>query len=211
MRAWILAAVAILGTGHLVARYVGARRAAGCLKPLPIALLAVLVAVDGRPAAYRWLVVAALLCSMAGDVLLLFPKRFVPGLASFLLAHLLYIAAFAPAGGWDARAWSTLLPFALFGGLMLVALWRHLGAERVPVMVYVAAIAVMGWRAAVRAAAPHVPSPSGLLALAGAVSFMGSDSLLAIDRFARHFESADGLVMVTYYAGQTLIALSAVA
>src|SRR5439155_538218 len=38
--------------------------------------------------------------------------------------------------------------------------------------------------------------------------FMLSDGLLATDRFARRFAAADAAVMTTYYAAQTLIALS---
>jgi len=69
-------------------------------------------------------------------------------------------------------------------------------------------IAVMGWRAAVRAMAVSTPAPSGSLALAGALLFMLSDGLLATDRFARPFRSAEAAVMTTYYAAQTLLALS---
>jgi uncharacterized membrane protein YhhN len=84
----------------------------------------------------------------------------------------------------------------------------HLGRLRAPVAVYVLVIAAMAWRAAARAAAPVA---GGTLALAGAVLFMVSDGLLATDRFARPFAAADGAVMVTYYAAQTLIAASALA
>src|SRR5438093_1270345 len=51
------------------------------------------------------------------------------------------------------------------------------------------------------------PAPGGL-ALAGALLFMLSDGLLATDRFARRFAAADAALMTTYYAAQTLIALS---
>ena len=210
MWSWGIVAAAALGLLYMVGRARGARSGIGVLKPIPIVLLAVLVASEPAPIAegYRWLVLAALVCSMAGDVWLLFPDRFfVAGLASFLLAHLLYIGAFVPGGGWDVRAWALLAPFALTGLGMLTALWPHLGGDRGPVMLYVAAIVVMGWRAAARAAAP-VSAPSGIVALAGAVLFMISDGLLAVDRFARRSRAADTAVMGTYYTAQTLLALS---
>ena len=90
---------------------------------------------------------------------------------------------------------------------MLAYLWPHLAQDRAPVAVYVTVIVVMGWRAAARAAGA-APMPSGELALAGALLFMISDGVLAVDRFARPFAAADGAVMTTYYAAQTLIALS---
>jgi uncharacterized membrane protein YhhN len=206
---WALgvAGVAIVGGAHLGARYASRPGLAAALKGVPIALLAALVA--GEPAAvderYRWLIVAGLLCSLVGDLCLTVPTGFVPGLASFLVAHLVYTAAFLP-GGHDGVA--LLAPFALVGGLMLALLWRHLGRDKPAVAVYVAAIVVMGWRAAVRAETPTTPSPSDALALVGAVLFMASDGILAFDRFVGRFAAADAAVMTTYYAAQSLIALS---
>jgi len=200
--------VLLLGTAHVMARVAGARAAADLSKAVPIALLAGLVAAEPAPVghAYRWLVFAGLLCSLGGDVCLLLPRGFVAGLLHFLVAHLLYIAAFAREAAWSASAWALLAPFALGSLAMLRYLWPHLGRDRAPVGVYVSVIAVMGWRAAVRATA--APSASGELALAGALLFMLSDGLLATDRFARRLRAADATVMTTYYAAQTLIALS---
>src|SRR5205809_56507 len=101
-----------------------------------------------------------------------------------------------------------IAPFALVSLATLRYLWPHLGRERAPVAVYVSVIAVMGWRAAVRALAASPPPASGGLALAGALLFMLSDGLLATDRFARRLRAAEAAVMTTYYAAQTLIALS---
>ena len=198
----------LLGTAHVTARLVGARAAADLSKAVPIALLAGLVAAEPVPVghAYRWLVFAALLCSLGGDICLLLPRGFVAGLLHFLVAHLLYTAAFARGAAWSASAWALLAPFALGSLAMLRYLWPHLGRDRAPVGVYVSVIAVMGWCAAVRATAG--PSASGELALAGALLFMLSDGLLATDRFARRLRAADAIVMTTYYAAQTLIALS---
>ena len=198
-----------LGAGHIVARHAGWPRLAGLLKPLPIAVLAVMVwqgpSLDGR---YSTLVVAGLLCSMVGDACLLEPDRFVAGLASFLVAHLFYIAAFArgaPAGGANAAVLALFL--AVAAGL-IAALWRRAGALRWAVAAYIVVISTMGWQAALRAGAPLTPEPSGVLALAGALLFMTSDGLLAFGRFVRPFRGGDTAVMVTYYSAQALIALS---
>jgi uncharacterized membrane protein YhhN len=207
----IAAAVAI-GTAHIGARYRGAPVVAGVLKAIPILLLVLLVLAEPAPISgtYRRLIGAALVCSMGGDIFLLFPGRFREGLGSFLVAHVLYVAAFAPPGGASASALMMFVPFAAFAGGMLAFLWPHLGRDRVPVAVYVTVIALMGWRAAARAADPATPSPSDLLALAGALLFMTSDGVLAYDRFVRRFDLATGAIMTTYYAAQVLIALSVV-
>src|SRR5205085_6899026 len=133
----------------------------------------------------------ALLWSLGGDLWLVFPGGFVPGLVNFLVAHVLYTVAFAsdgPAGGTTVLA---LLPFLAGGLAMLAYLWPHLGEDRIPVLVYVAVMVAMGWQAAARALAPGVPEPSGTLALEGAIVFMVSDGVLAMDRFARPFTAAD--------------------
>jgi uncharacterized membrane protein YhhN len=147
---------------------------------------------------------------MAGDVFLLSPRRFVPGLASFLVAHLLYIAAFAPAAQVDAAAFVLLVPFVAFAAVVLRHLWPHLGHDRVAVCIYVAVIVLMGWLALLRAVGGEVAPDSGGLALVGAVAFMASDTTLASDRFARPFRGAEVVVMGTYYLAQLLLALSAV-
>lgn len=206
-----LGAAVALGVAHIAARYLPLPRVAAVLKPVPIAILAGLVALGTGAVGpgYRALVVAALVFSLIGDVCLVFPKRFTVGLASFLVAHVLYLAAFAPAGAWDVAAWLWLVPFALLAAALLAYLWPHLGAKRGPVAAYATVIAVMGWRAVVRAAAPDVPAPSGAFACAGALVFMVSDGVLAVNRFAYRFRAAEAIVMATYYAAQTLIALSA--
>jgi uncharacterized membrane protein YhhN len=206
---WAVAIAAAVGVAHIGARHLGASRVAGALKPLPVALVAALACVAAPvDARYRTLVVAGLVLSMAGDVSLLSPRGFRAGLASFLLAHLCYIAAFAGHGAGDAPALVLLVPFVLLGAAILRVLWPGLRQERGPVVAYVVVIVVMGWRAAVRAASPDVPWPSGPLALAGALLFMTSDSLLAFGRFRRTFAAGDAAVMTTYYAAQTLIGLS---
>ena len=131
MTAALPATIAILGAAHVAARYAGPRWMAGLMKPLPILLLAVTVATAAAATgdAYRWLVVAGLFCSMAGDVWLVFPKHFRRGLASFLVAHLFYIAAFSRAGVDGPVAWLFLAPLVVASGGMLAWLWPHLRGE----------------------------------------------------------------------------------
>src|SRR4051812_45176161 len=79
-----------------------------------------------------------LVLSLVGDVFLLWPKEgFLPGLVSFLLAHLAYIAAFCVPARLAARS----LVFAVYGviaALILSQLWAGVpGALRAPVLGYV--------------------------------------------------------------------------
>lgn len=210
MPGWLILFVVAVGTAHLLAYYGGRRGLAGALKALPILALAGFAATvePSVGARYAALVTAGLLCSAVGDVCLVWPERFTLGLASFLLGHCCYLAAFTVGVAGGGVPWPWLAGVGLVATALLAVLWPHLGRVRGPVLVYVAVIAAMACAAARRAAAPATPEPSGSLALAGALTFMASDAVLAVDRFAHRFAGAHAVVMVTYYAAQTLIAAS---
>ena len=97
------AATLALGWGE----YRGPRALVYAAKPLATLLilaLACLAPAGADPRVARWIFLG-LVCSLAGDVLLMLPSdRFAAGLASFLVAHLCYIAAFTRRGGLPAGA-----------------------------------------------------------------------------------------------------------
>jgi uncharacterized membrane protein YhhN len=64
----------------------------------------------------------------------------------------------------------------------------------------------MAWQAASRWATNR-NSQAGLAAL-GAMLFVASDSMIAINRFYGRFRLADLLILATYFVAQWLIALS---
>ncbi|HEX8282375.1 MAG TPA: lysoplasmalogenase [Pyrinomonadaceae bacterium] len=187
----------------------GAGRQVYVFKPLTTALI-IVVALQAKHAAvapgYRPLIVAGLVCSLAGDVFLMLPReRFVAGLVSFLIAHLFYVAAFALDGGARPSAWAAV-PLALYGVLMLRLLWAGLGKLKVPVVVYVAVILLMAWAAASRWLA--VGDGGSASAFAGSLLFVASDTALAWNRFRGEFAAAQALILGTYFPAQLLIALS---
>ena len=182
----------------------------------PLATIAALLLAWGavRPvsASYRRLVTLGLAASLAGDVFLMLPgDLFLPGLASFLVAHLLYVTAFAGDGG-GARDVPVFLVVALFGAAMLVVLWPALGAMRVPVLAYVGVIATMAWQAIARWRAMSADDPArrtaAALAAMGAASFLVSDAALAVGRFRGAFAGGTAVVLGTYWLAQWGIARS---
>lgn len=208
-RTWtVLFAVAAACGLHLRAVYRGPAWQVYLFKPLTTALLLVLAAFapSVHCSAYRFAILAGLVLSLAGDVFLMLPRdRFVAGLASFLAAHLAYIAAFQ-AGAAIPIDLQLLLPLGVVAATLLWWLWAGLGRLRVPVVLYTATIVVMVWRAWARSRA--IPTVGPALAAAGAVLFLVSDSLLAIDRFRPSFHGARAAVQTTYVLAQALIALS---
>ncbi len=147
----------------------------------------------------------ALLLSAAGDAFLAIDRSglFIQGLASFLAAHLVYLWQFLrlrprpfrlPRGKW-------LLVAGLLGfvAIMLTILTPNLGKLALPVGLYIAAITAMGLAAI---ALPHRP----LVAL-GAVCFILSDALIALDKFVAPLGFAGPAIWITYVLAQVLIVL----
>ena len=196
----------------MVAAYRGDRRGLYLFKPLTTILIIVATLWLFAPAMRRYqdVVLLGLALSLAGDVFLMLPgNRFLFGLASFLAAHLAYIWAFTLGVGYEPAQLPWLAPFAFFGLMVVVLLWRGLpdAALKGAVVAYLLVIVAMAWRAAVRAQSPALAG-SGALALAGACLFLASDAVLAVDRFRRPFRAAEPIVFATYWAAQLLIALS---
>jgi uncharacterized membrane protein YhhN len=156
---------------------------------------------------YAGAVALGLLFSLAGDVWLMLPgEHFLAGLVSFLLAHLCYVVAFVtedtPRGLYES-----LIPLTIIAGLLLIYLRPGLPPNlKWPVVAYVAVIVAMTALAISRAAT--FLTSNALLAAVGALFFMASDSVLAVERFRRPFYWAKAAVLSTYFLAQTLIALS---
>jgi uncharacterized membrane protein YhhN len=157
-----------------------------------------------RPAARRWVLVG-LVCSLAGDVALLWPQQgFLPGLVSFLLAHLAYLVAFTRGPRLAAWPWP-FVAYALVAGAILAALWPGVpGALRAPVVAYVLCLAAMASQAAVAGRADGGRRGLGL-ALGGAL-FVASDALLATNKFATPLPLSGLWILATYWSAQWLIA-----
>lgn len=176
-------------------------------KPLTmvwILVIAAFAAPETTPL-YRNLILVGLCFSLAGDVFLMLPTdRFVAGLSSFLVAHLLYIAAFA--SEVSVPAWSALVALLALAVPMYFALHAHLGSLRVPVALYIGAIVAMAWQATARWL--EHGEFGALLACCGALLFMVSDAALAWNRFRGGFQRAQVVVLGTYFSAQWLIALS---
>jgi len=193
---------------HIWAEYHGPPIQIYIFKPLTMVFIIIIGLSKAKesPSFYAYAVIAGLLCSIAGDVFLMLPSdQFVAGLVSFLIGHLFYIAAFTH-GGPPRFPLPSLIAFILYGILIYAILYPHLGDMKIPVLVYVTVILVMGWRAWERWR--RTGSTSGLIALFGALLFIISDSVLALNKFREHFYIGRALNLATYFAAQWLIALS---
>lgn len=149
------------------------------------------------------IMLAALLFSCFGDSFLMFqqqnPNFFLFGLGSFLLAQIAYTSIFR-----KSRKTSYLksLPFAIYTLALLFFLWNKIPAAFIgAIILYSFAIMMMGIGAIERQTNPK----SYQFVLFGAITFIASDSLIAINKFAFPIPIADFWIMATYIVAQYLI------
>ncbi|MFQ5437138.1 MAG: lysoplasmalogenase [Anaerolineae bacterium] len=164
---------------------------------------------QGDPAApaYKWLIVAGLIFCLGGDIFLMLPERFfLAGLSSFLVGHWFYIGAFGTRTPFSIPWWVVLL--VLYGLFMYRLIQPNLGKMRGAVAFYIFIILVMAVSALTRWQA--LGANSAQLAAVGAILFVISDSVLALDRFRQKFKIARVIVLSTYWAAQWLIAMSVI-
>jgi uncharacterized membrane protein YhhN len=169
------------------------------------ALLAVALVLHPERSDVRAWFVVALAFSLAGDVFLMLPSDlFVPGLASFLLAHLAYTVGFDLHAGSAVALVATCLLVAAAGaaiGSRVVARVAHGDHPSlvVPVVAYMVVISAMV--ASALAAGP-------VLGAVGAVLFYASDALIAWNRFVQPRPWMPLAIIVTYHVGQAALVLS---
>jgi uncharacterized membrane protein YhhN len=180
-------------------------------KPLLMPLLFVLLRLNITTTPRKNLLLAGLFFSWCGDVLLLFDASnqlfFIFGLACFLITHLLYIIYFlkiSSAGISLLKKWP-LLTIAVMGYTLtlVIMLFPHLGDLKIPVIIYAAVICTMllcSLRVFLK-----VIVPANRYFLSGAVLFVISDSILAINKFYQPFAYAAVLIMLSYCIAQYFI------
>jgi uncharacterized membrane protein YhhN len=205
----ILTILAIISASiHMFGEYQGPDYLIFIFKPLTMVFIILIAVLANDPPSgrYKFAIIAGLIFSMIGDVLLSLPMDvFVIGVFSFLIAQLIYTYAFRVGRSFRLR-FLALLPFAVYGILIIVILLPGLNAMTLPVAAYVIVIMVMAWQAWDQW--DDKRTQWALLAFIGAVLFVVSDSLLAINKFGEPFLAARALTLTTYFSAQWLIANS---
>lgn len=183
------------------------------LKPVLVPLLGFGVYFHGKFPSKN-ILLGALLFSWLGDVILLFADigeiYFILGLLFFLIAHLMYCVLFNKQTKRNTTInkvlfaiGSLLIAFYLVG--MVLFLMPNLGELKIPVIIYAAVISTMllfafngslTWK-----------KTGSLYVLAGAVSFVTSDSILAFNKFHAPIEKSSFFIMLTYLVAQYLIVI----
>ncbi|MEP7108830.1 MAG: lysoplasmalogenase [Ferruginibacter sp.] len=180
-------------------------------KPLLMPALLIILVYAGIASTGRKLIATGLFFSWLGDVFLLFESGealfFIAGLVSFLITHICYIIYFLSA---RSSAHSLLkkqpvyiLLILLYGTGLVWLLFPYLGGLKVPVILYAAVICSM------LLCSIHiytkVKGPANRYFVSGAVLFVLSDSILAINKFYQPLPLAGTWLMLSYCAAQYFI------
>ena len=185
-------------------------------KPLLIAVLAVYFiwsVKSFRTGLKKWIVLA-LFFSWAGDILLMFVADnsafFLAGLFTFLIAHIFYIFFFHAVRireNIKGKGFLLLIVFVYYAILMTV-LTPGLVNMKLPVGIYGVFICFM------LMLAMHMlyikNRNAGKKMFAGALLFVISDTVLAINKFYYPFMEAGIIIMITYGIAQLLIVQGAI-
>lgn len=141
--------------------------------------------------------VGDLMLSRTGD------RAFLGGMLAFAAAHLTYFAlfyagGFSALGGWQITGAAAVILLALWLGPVFASTAGNLA---IPVLAYVAIIALMGVGAALQ------PSGAGqAITLLGAIFFMASDAFIGQEKFVKHHWPAQShAIWGLYYIGQVLL------
>ncbi len=207
---WLLL-FTLLFIGDLVAIQWGDAAMESVCKPLVIPFLVGYFSLQIKSTTGRlkkW-IFTALFFSWVGDILLLFQENgqlfFLLGLSCFLLAHLCYICFFYTVIQTETikKNLTVILIGILYGAGMIFFLSPRLGAMRWPVYLYSAVIITMFIMAT------HMlfikRKTIGQYLMIGALLFVISDSILAVNKFYQPFWIAGVLIMLTYGMAQLLI------
>jgi len=173
----------------------------------PLILLSLLILYTVSVLKLNKLYVFALIFSFFGDVFLMFSGElyFIIGLVSFLIAHLLFIKIVINQIQKQpiSKVIISIIPFfVLFLGLILF-LKNFLDDLLIPVIIYGLTICTFGTVSLINYLSTK--SKKSLLMLVGAIVFISSDSVLAINKFYNSSHLLEIIIMITYVLAQYLI------
>ncbi|SFS72811.1 lysoplasmalogenase [Marininema halotolerans] len=206
MTGFIMGAIMLSAIGYFYGLFKDLTTWNYIFKPGTMLFMIVLVLLHIQDAGiYGWLILLGLVFSVTGDIYLMHPAdRFIQGLISFFIAHVIYVIAFQRAGSIEVHSISIALLLIIIGVLYLFVIANHVKAEGgfpllLAVIAYMTIISFMVYQAVL----------SGeLILIIGACSFYLSDAILAWNRFIKKYPRGQFAVMLTYYFAQVMIAYS---
>ncbi len=177
-------------------------------KPLlmPLLLSYVYYCSKGNVTIKTLLLAAALIFSWGGDLALMYgDSYFLLGVGSFFVAQILYITLFGKASYQKIKfSFARSLPFWIYGIAFFYYILPGTGSLQIPVTIYGLSLLTMAYYARMRQGLTS--QKSFQYVITGALLFLISDSLIAVDKFVIvDIPFARFLIMLTYITAQYLI------
>ncbi len=140
---------------------------------------------------------------MGGDITLDINRTrfFMPGLIFFLIGHLFYIAVFLRAFKYDKKSILYAIPIIIVSAVLSVLFSSIPQTQRIPVLVYLCVITIMTILSA-------FTSFRSRLVFWGAVMFMVSDIIIAINKFFYPIPNSTLYNIGIYFVAQFVLAVS---
>ncbi len=177
----------------------------------PLTLILILLIATTFPAIesnYKIFIVTGLIFSLIGDIFLIFPeKHFKNGLIVFLVGHICYITAFVISTGFHLTYW-LFIPVVIVGSIYLQLILPYSGKMKLPIIIYITMVMIMVWMAVERFHSD--PTLRTILPTIGAILFMISDAVLALNKFRKPFYYAELIILTTYFTAQWFLAVSVI-
>ncbi len=205
---FLIISIIVSALAYIIAEYKNASAIKYVFKPLTT-LLVIFIAfnqMNNLDDNYAYLIIAGLLFSLVGDVFLMYPRdKFVYGLGSFLIAHIIFIIAISD-GFHSVNEILILLPAAVYTIIFLKIILPKTGKMKWPVIIYALVLMIFLWQASV--AYYYSAEVSAFNAFLGAVLFVISDSLLAYAKFVRKKPYSIAVIHITYWMALVYMAIS---
>ena len=140
------------------------------------------------------------ICCTCGDIFLDLSRTefFIQALAAFLFGQIFYIIAFAQQFYYRKKRLYLALSPLLYALVITIILFPRLGTFLIPVLVYIVVITLMGIFSA------FINSKKTGIFI-GAMIFIISDSLIAINKFVVPFKYSTAIIISLYFIAQYMI------
>jgi uncharacterized membrane protein YhhN len=180
---------------------------------LPVLIAYLWVHTGNRLHSLQFQVYAGLIFSFLGDLLLARPGEqfFLLGMLAFIGTHVcnsIYFYRLQPLRFSRAKeAWLALIVLLVVTVVVFGALNPYLGKFKLPILVYMLIISIMGILATNTVSNPTLKSLAVQYFIPGAALFVFSDGVLAMNKFYYHKPFVDIIVMLSYGYAQFLLVL----
>jgi len=178
-------------------------------KPLIVGSLLVFFLLHKVEKKTKILVSIALLCTLIGDIQLIYARNieylFLGGLTAFLIAKIVYIIEFSRSRNKEVNFLIPSLILLLYGGSLFWYLFGSLGELTIPVALYMTTAWIMILFAYLRK--DELSDNGYIYVLTGALLLMLSASIVAITRFKSDIPFSGVLVMAIHSISQLFLVL----